>query len=57
MNSDQRCCGSNACIINADGECWCGQRWDGEKMCHPNSPKPLDEKSKIESTEKLNDSK
>jgi hypothetical protein len=26
-------------------------------MCHPNSPKPLDEKSKIESTEKLNDSK
>jgi hypothetical protein len=25
-------------MINADGQCWCGQQWDGEKMC---SPKPL----------------
>ena len=31
--NDPRCCGSGACIINNDGECWCGQRWDGEKMC------------------------
>lgn len=30
---DPRCCGSGSCIINNDGECWCGQRWDGEKMC------------------------
>ena len=30
---DDRCCGSGTCIINQDGECWCGQRWDGEKMC------------------------
>ena len=32
---DERCCGSGTCIINAQGECWCGQKWDGEKMCHP----------------------
>jgi len=30
---DPRCCGSDACIINDEGECWCGQSWDGEKMC------------------------
>ena len=29
---DKRCCGSGTCIINAEGVCWCGQRWDGEKM-------------------------
>ena len=32
---DDRCCGSGTCIINQDGECWCGQKWDGEKMCFP----------------------
>jgi hypothetical protein len=32
---DPRCCGSGSCIINPEGECWCGQRWDGEKMCFP----------------------
>jgi hypothetical protein len=25
-------------MINTDGQCWCGQQWDGEKMCQP---KPL----------------
>jgi len=35
---DDRCCGSGTCIINQDGECWCGQRWDGEKMCQPVVP-------------------
>jgi hypothetical protein len=29
------CCGTRTCIINADGMCWCGQRWDGKKMCFP----------------------
>lgn len=29
---DKRCCGSGSCIINAEGVCWCGQKWDGEKM-------------------------
>ena len=32
---DDRCCGSGTCIINQDGECWCGYQWDGEKMCQP----------------------
>lgn len=31
---DKRCCGSGVCIINADGECWCGQKWDGTKMSY-----------------------
>ena len=33
MTEDLRCCGSGTCLINAEGVCWCGQRWDGEKMC------------------------
>ena len=33
--NDPRCCGTGSCIINNDGECWRGQRWDGEKMCFP----------------------
>jgi hypothetical protein len=41
MSNDPRCCGTGTCLINADGECWCGQRWDGEKMCHaPLAPWP-----------------
>jgi hypothetical protein len=32
MSDDPRCCGTGTCIINAEGLCWCGQRWDGEKM-------------------------
>ena len=35
MIDDLRCCGTDACIINDAGECWCGQRWDGTKMCFP----------------------
>lgn len=33
MNEDERCCGTGTCLINAEGVCWCGQKWDGEKMC------------------------
>jgi hypothetical protein len=29
---DPRCCGTGTCIINEEGLCWCGQRWDGERM-------------------------
>jgi hypothetical protein len=29
---DKLCCGSGTCIINAEGICWCGQQWDGNKM-------------------------
>ena len=35
MVDDDRCCGAGTCIINAEGVCWCGQQWDGEKMCFP----------------------
>ena len=33
MVEDPRCCGSGTCIIDPEGRCWCGQQWDGEKMC------------------------
>ncbi|MFY8124812.1 MAG: hypothetical protein ACOVLL_01505 [Hydrogenophaga sp.] len=39
MTDDNRCCGTGTCIIDDDGRCWCGQVWDGEKMCfQPSSP-------------------
>ena len=41
MSDDLRCCGTGTCIINAEGQCWCGQRWDGEKMCF--MPEPVDQ--------------
>ena len=31
---DSRCCGSGVCSISDAGECWCGQKWDGEKMAY-----------------------
>jgi hypothetical protein len=34
MTEDPRCCGSGTCIIDDEGRCWCGQQWDGQKMCH-----------------------
>ena len=45
MSEDIRCCGTGTCIINSDGECWCGQRWDGEKMCFQKPPSPGLERS------------
>jgi hypothetical protein len=36
LNHDPRCCGTGTCLINLEGICWCGQIWDGEKMCMPN---------------------
>lgn len=38
MTEDPRCCGTGTCIINAEGLCWCGQRWDGTKMCFMPEP-------------------
>ncbi|MFM9879231.1 MAG: hypothetical protein ACKVOO_02310 [Burkholderiaceae bacterium] len=35
MQDNERCCGTGTCIINAQGHCWCGQQWDGQKMCYP----------------------
>jgi len=37
MTEDPRCCGSGTCIIDTEGRCWCGQQWDGQRMC----PAPL----------------
>lgn len=37
MDDDSRCCGSGTCLINAEGLCWCGQRWDGTQMCPPSA--------------------
>ena len=34
---DARCCGTGTCIINADGECWCGQKWNGTHMSFPDT--------------------
>lgn len=39
---DERCCGTGTCIIDAQGNCWCGQKWDGEKMCYPTMARPPD---------------
>jgi hypothetical protein len=35
MQEDERCCGTGTCIIDPAGYCWCGQKWDGEKMVRP----------------------
>jgi hypothetical protein len=35
MAEDARCCGSGTCIIDAEGRCWCGQQWDGQRMNRP----------------------
>jgi hypothetical protein len=40
MAEDTRCCGTGTCIISEDGWCWCGQKWDGEKMSFPNVVEP-----------------
>ena len=40
MTEDPRCCGTGTCIINDEGVCWCGQKWDGEKMCFPKLETP-----------------
>lgn len=37
-STDERCCGTGTCIINAQGLCWCGQQWDGQTMCRPALP-------------------
>lgn len=51
---DSRCCGSGVCIISDAGECWCGQKWDGEKMSHVplDLNQPQDEAIQQASTEK-----
>jgi len=38
MSDDLRCCGSGTCIIDTEGRCWCGQRWDGDQLVGPGAP-------------------
>jgi hypothetical protein len=40
MDEDPRCCGSGTCIIDEEGRCWCGQQWDGQRMCFVGSSGP-----------------
>jgi hypothetical protein len=47
---DERCCGTGHCMINADGCCWCGQQWDGEKMCHPKPAAKTDAETRSEAS-------
>lgn len=51
MNEDFRCCGTGTCLINAEGRCWCGQQWDGEKMCFSESEANGDFELETESAE------
>jgi hypothetical protein len=46
MQDDERCCGTGTCIIDAQGHCWCGQQWDGQKMCRP-APGTTDAESNL----------
>jgi hypothetical protein len=46
--TDPRCCGTESCIINAEGVCWCGQKWDGEKMCFPPAEAPAPRGGQVE---------
>ena len=39
--TQERCCGAGVCILNAEGECWCGQVWDGSKMTAPSLSMPV----------------
>ncbi|MEY3652448.1 MAG: hypothetical protein RL739_618 [Pseudomonadota bacterium] len=56
MNDDSRCCGTGTCIINTEGVCWCGQVWDGEKMCLPNlKNESVNAKQKTSTLSKLQD--
>lgn len=53
MSEDPRCCGTGTCIINTEGVCWCGQVWDGGKMCMPRSLEVKDEDR--DETQKITD--
>ena len=53
MTEDLRCCGTGTCIINEDGLCWCGQKWDGEKMCFPRPIEPISQSAKATLSQSL----
>lgn len=47
MTEDPRCCGTGTCIINEDGLCWCGQKWNGVEMCFPNADASNNESDQV----------
>lgn len=47
MTEDPRCCGTGTCIINEDGLCWCGQKWNGEEMCFLNADASNNESDQV----------
>jgi hypothetical protein len=49
MPEDPRNCGSAACIVNPEGYCWCGLKWDGRKMVRA----PLQTQPAVSATKKL----
>jgi hypothetical protein len=51
MNDDLRCCGTGTCIINQEGLCWCGQKWDGMKMSFPIESKSVEKSVSNESSD------
>ena len=56
MTNDPRCCGSGTCIVDPAGRCWCGQQWDGQKMCAaPLADRPTANESAGEDTAKPDD--
>jgi hypothetical protein len=55
MNEDPRCCGTGTCIINKDGFCWCGQRWDGEKMCMPQNEEDMTNQKPAPETKQIDE--
>jgi hypothetical protein len=53
---DPRCCGTGTCLIDSHGRCWCGQQWDGEKMCRPAlTPASTDDKALVDEALKADD--
>jgi hypothetical protein len=52
MNTDDpRCCGSGTCIINDDGQCWCGQVWNGDRMVAPGAARAATDSPAAEPTD------
>lgn len=51
MTEDPRCCGTGTCLIDSAGQCWCGQQWNGERMCLPPLASPQANASPLDQTE------
>ena len=54
MTEDPRCCGTGTCIINEEGLCWCGQKWNGVEMCFSNADASNNESDQVAVHTKIN---